>query len=81
MIQKQPPEVFYKNRCSQKFCQTNSKTPVTESLFQYTYRPQACNFIKKETLEQVFSCKFCKIFKSTFLAEHLQMTASNDNRE
>ena len=25
------------------------------------------NFIKKETLTQVFSCEFCKIFKNTFL--------------
>ena len=25
--------------------------------------PQACNFIKKETLAQVFSCEFCEIFK------------------
>ena len=24
-------------------------------------RPSACNFIKKETLAQVFSCEFCQI--------------------
>ena len=29
-------------------------------------RPQACNFIKKETLVQVFSCEFCEISKNTF---------------
>ena len=34
-------------------------------------RPQACNFIKKETLAQVFSCEFCEIFKNTFFIEHL----------
>ena len=28
--------------------------------------PQACNFIKKETLAQVFSCEFCDISKNTF---------------
>ena len=28
---------------------------------------QACNFIKKETLAQVFSCEFCEISKNTFL--------------
>ena len=28
-------------------------------------------FIEKETLEQVFSCKLCEIFKNTFLTEHL----------
>ena len=29
-------------------------------------RPQACNFIKKETLAQVFSCEFFDISKKTF---------------
>ena len=38
--------------------------------------PEACNFIKKETLTQVFSYEFCEIFKSTFLTEHLRTTAS-----
>ena len=32
---------------------------------------QACNFIKRETLAQVFSCEFCKISKNTFFTEHL----------
>ena len=27
---------------------------------------EACNFIKKETLSQRFSCKFCEIYKNTF---------------
>ena len=36
-------------------------------------RPKACNFIKKETLAQVFSCEFSK---NTFFTEHLQTTAS-----
>ena len=29
-------------------------------------------FNKKETLAQVFSCEFCKIFKKTFFIEHLR---------
>ena len=29
-------------------------------------RLQTCNFIKKETLAQVFSCEFCEIPKNTF---------------
>ena len=37
---------------------------------------KACNFIKKETLAQVFSCKFYEIFKNTFLTEHPRTTAS-----
>ena len=31
---------------------------------------------KKETLAQVFSCKFCEISKNTFFTEHLWVTAS-----
>ena len=30
------------------------------------FRPQACNFIKKETLALVFSREFCEISKNTF---------------
>ena len=34
-------------------------------------RPQACNFIKKKILAQVFSNEFCEIFKNSFFIEHL----------
>ena len=30
------------------------------------HRPEACNFIKKETVAQVFSCEFCEIYKNIF---------------
>ena len=33
---------------------------------------QACNFIKKETSSQVFSCQFCEICKNIFFIEHLR---------
>ena len=36
---------------------------------------QACNFIAKETLVKMFSCKFWEIFKSTFFTEHLWTTS------
>ena len=36
----------------------------------------SCNFIKKETLAQAFSCKFFEIYKNTCFTEHLQPTAS-----
>ena len=38
--------------------------------------PEACNFIKKETLAKVFSCDFCEICKNTFFTEHLWTSAS-----
>ena len=50
---------------------------MLESLF---CRPQACNFIKKETLAQVFSCEFCKISKNTFFTEQFRATASSFSR-
>ena len=43
-------------------------TKVTgKHLYQSLFQPQAWNFIKKETLAQVFSCEFCEISKNTFL--------------
>ena len=38
--------------------------------------PEACNFIKKETLAQVFSCESWDIFKNTFFTEHVWAIAS-----
>ena len=35
-----------------------------------------CNFIKIETLAQVFSCEFSKIFKNNFFTEYFWATAS-----
>ena len=43
--------------------------------FLITLQGTACNFIKKETLAQVFRCEFCEIFFRTFFAEHFQVTA------
>ena len=42
--------------------------------------PEACNFIKNETLAQVFSCKFCKISKNTFSYRTLLVAASVKNK-
>ena len=32
----------------------------------------ACNFIKKYTPTQEFSCQFCESLKNTFFEEHLR---------
>ena len=39
---------------------------------------EAWNFIKKETLTEVFSCEFFEISKNTFFTELLRVTASKD---
>ena len=37
----------------------------------------ACNFIKKQTLAQMFSREFCKIFKGTFIYRKPVVAASD----
>ena len=45
-----------------------------QSLF--LIKPQACKFIEKETLTEVLSSEFRKIFKNTFFTEQPWATAS-----
>ena len=45
---------------------------LCQSFFLIKLQAEACNFNKKETLAQVFSCKFCEISKNTFFTEHLR---------
>ena len=47
--------------------------------FLIKLQAQAYNFIKKETLVQVFSFEFCEISVNTFFKEHLWATASKPN--
>ena len=47
-----------------------------KSTGKYLCQSLFLNFIKKETLTQVFFCDFCEIFKNTFLTEHLRPTAT-----
>ena len=49
---------------------------LCESLFFNTVAGLACNFIKKDTLAQVFLCKFCEISRNTFFTEHFWTTTS-----
>ena len=44
--------------------------------FLIKLQTKACNFIKKGTLAQMFSCELCEISKSTFFTEHPWTTAS-----
>ena len=77
-IQKQPPELFHEKGVLGSFIKFTGKH-LCQSLF-FTkvagLMPDACSFIKKETLAQVFSCEFCEISRNTFFTEHLRTTAS-----
>ena len=57
-----------------KFPKIHWKTPVLQSLFQES---QACNFIKKETLAQVYFLRILRNFKNIYLEEHLQTAAES----
>ena len=50
---------------------------MPESLFKIKLQASACNFIKKETLSQIFSCEFHEISKNIIFTEHLWATASD----
>ena len=41
-----------------------------EILLKKSLWPDGCNFIKKESLTQMFSCRFCEISKITFLTQN-----------
>ena len=69
-VQKQPLAVFYKKSVLKNFVKFTGK-----HLYQ-GHLPQACTFIKKDTLVQVFSSEFCEISKNTFFTEHLRASAS-----
>ena len=57
------PEVFCKKGALINFTKLTGKH-LCQSLF-FNKVAEACNFIKKETLAQVFSCESCEISKNT----------------
>ena len=57
-------------------CIHQAQLCLFRNIQQHHSRPEACNFIKKGSLTQVFSCTFCEISRNTFFTEHLRTTAS-----
>ena len=58
-------------RCSVKkvlleISQTSQESTCARVSFLIKLQAEACNFIKKETLAQVFSCEFSEISKNAF---------------
>ena len=51
---------------------------LCQSLQSQRLQVSACKFAKRGTLGQVFSYKFCEIFKNTFFTGHLRATAYED---
>ena len=63
IIRSSPPQVFCKKGVLRNFTKFKGKQLCPESLLN---KVAACDFIKKETLAQVFSCEFYEISKKTF---------------
>ena len=62
---------FYKNEINitnkkKKNSKFTAKHLCQSLFFNKVAGLQACNFIKEETLLQVFSCEICKIFKNIY---------------
>ena len=47
--------------------QNSQENTCARVSFLIEFQAQAYNFIKNETLAQMFSCEFCAIFKNIFL--------------
>ena len=69
------PDVFCKKGVLRNFAKITGKQ-LCQSLCFNKVADQACNFIKIETLAQVFSCEFGEISRNTFFSLHLRETAS-----
>ena len=67
-IQKQSPGGVLQKKYSYKFAKFTGKHLCQSFSFNKVagLRPKTCNFIKKETLSQVFTCQFCEISKNAF---------------
>ena len=64
------PDIFCKKGVLRNFTKFTVKHLCQSLFFNKVAVEVACNFTKKETLVQVFSCEFCKISKNTFFTEH-----------
>ena len=72
-------------RCSVKkmsleVLQNSQESTFARVSFLIKLQSEACNFIKKETQAQVFSCEFCQISKNTFSYRMPLVAASNNVR-
>ena len=62
---------FSKKSYSKKFCKIHRKHLCQSRVsFLINLHASACNFIKNQTLAQLFSYEFCEICKNTFFTKH-----------
>ena len=69
------PEVFCKKGVLRNFAKFTGKH-LYQIRFFNKVAGLACNFVKKESLAQVFFCEFCEISKNTVFYRTLQVASS-----
>ena len=70
------PEVFCEKGLLKNIAKIKENTCVRVS-FLANLQASGCNFIKEETLAQVFSLNFAKFLRIAFLTEHLRWLLLN----
>ena len=70
------PGCFVKKWCSLEISQNSQQSICDRVSFLTKLKASGCNFIKKETLAQVFCCEFCEISGNAFFTEYLRAAAS-----
>ena len=85
IIQRQPPEVFHKKSCSEKFCNIHKKTIVLKSLFNKVADLQPCNFTEKRFQHRCFPVHANGCFGLIFYFSNLYvfgclLTITNKNK-
>ena len=59
-----------------KILQNSQENTCARVSFLIKLQAWACNFIKKETLAQAFSCEFSEISKNVFFTEYVWAATS-----
>ena len=59
-----------------KILQNRQENTCARFSFLIKLQAEVCNFIKKETLAQVFSCEICQIFRNTLFYRTPPVVAS-----
>ena len=76
----QPFPNVLQNRFSYEFFRICKKISVLESLFNKVTGLITCNFIKKQTPTQMFSCEYHKMFENSFLIKKLSLKNSTSKK-
>ena len=79
-IQKQSSGGVLQKKVFLEISQNSQENTCARVSFLRKLQTEACNFIKRETLAQVFSCEFYKISKNTFSYRTPPVAASENKK-